>query len=598
MICSAFAFGWTADERCGWSEDGAQELPRPVWKLGLGTRPVRCAAGARHSLFVLANGKIVTCGEAAVSLDEEIAYVAAGDGTSYAVSTRGEAFAWDGQRSVPRSILRGVRRLACGRWHCAAITRAGALVMWGRNREGQLGIGAVSAAVPAPTVVELEPGARTQPTIRDVAAGGLHTVCIAEVRKLSVVEVHAYAWGASGDERLGDADPKKHHTPQLVRSVFNLVKRLGLELAPAPGLGAHAIVACGGAHTLVATKHGQLVAWGSGAYGQLGYGDLWDHEAVLVPFLSSVVSFSAGERHSIAIQGLVDGDDAGHDGAVYTWGFNAFGELGVDDRNVRLKPALVRALKGARATACAAGLRHSLVVVASRCRTFQEDARYQPAFQALADSNGRQYTEIAAKLVAKGCDPTALDRPHDVVPDQPGLADTTLYPKPRVDTEFRYCLDTVPPRDEDGGKGPRRSYEAVAHCSPCRISHVCRACVRHCHASHCVASTFVRWTPNKDRCGCLASGRCRIVWTPVRAAFDRLADDTAGPDDPPDTLDARHLRALLTILHPTGLGDDDVDAAEVALHSATGKVTYARFERWHTPYYETKRLEAEASQPP
>ena len=63
----------------------------------------------------------------------------------------------------------------------------------------------------------------------------------------------------------------------------------------------NSIVACGIAHTLVLTSTGQLLAWGCGKYGQLGYGDLWDREEpVVVPGVYSVLAFATGNRHNIA----------------------------------------------------------------------------------------------------------------------------------------------------------------------------------------------------------------------------------------------------------------------------------------------------------
>ncbi|KAJ8602483.1 hypothetical protein CTAYLR_001214 [Chrysophaeum taylorii] len=659
MRCNALSWGSKADGRCGLAGAEEQLYPRPVWGLAA-TPAVRCAAGARHTLFVLASGRVAACGagpdgelgvpwadglpglrdkaavraararrvrHAPVELEGgvEAAEVFAGDGASYAVSARGELYAWgrgrygalghedDENREVPVLVPLGttkVKRVACGRWHCAALTEAGQLLGWGRNHAGQVGIGKCCDTVRTPTHVELEPGARRQPSPRDIAAGEAHTVAIADARPTKEkTQARAYAWGESADARLGDVDPKRHHTPQVVRSLDRLARRAGFELAAAPPFRANPIVACGRAHTLVLTNAGQLVAWGSGTYGQLGSGDLWDRDdCLLVPDLTSIVSFDAGDRHSIAVQGLADGaavtapkgGPALRDGAVYVWGYNAFGELGLGDKvrrcDVRLQPTLVRALEGARVARCAAGPRHSIVLLSGHARTFAEDERYQPALQALAQPGGyRYYDAISATLVAEDLDPTALERPNDVVPGQPGAVDETHYPKP--DPAPRYCLDTIPPPDKNdrGMLAARRlSYETVAVCFPCGLKRVCRACVRQCHAHHRIEPSFLRWKPRVDRCDCLESGNCRAVWTEARAAFDKLADATNPVPQPVETIDARHFRTLLRTLHPEGLSDEDYDAGEVALHSSSGKITWALFERWHTPYFDDKRKELHA----
>lgn len=660
-VHSAFAWGWTEDGRCGLGEAVATEVkaqafPRPVAGLGISKneRPARCAAGWRHTLFVLASGRVAACGAgpdgelgsglpavpgvadraehraarrrrlrhepSALTLSDEFeaADVAAGDGTSFALSRLGELFAWgrgrygalglddgDACHGSPVAIFEDirVRRVACGRWHCVALAENNQLYAWGRNHAGQLGLGMVSEAARSPAIVELEPGARRQPTARDIGAGEAHTVAIADTPRAKESVVRAYAWGDSGDSRLGDVDPAKHHTPQTVRSLEKILCRLQTTLAPAPARGAPAIVACGKAHTLVLTKFGQLVAWGSGAYGQLGYGDLWDRDdCVLVPNLTSVVAFAAGDRHSLAVSGLSTGSDVGsssRDGAVYAWGFNSYGELGLGHSDVRLQPTLVRALAGGRALACAAGSRHTVVLLSGHAKTFRDDDRYRPALEALALPGGfLNYNEIRADLERRGLDARALDSPGDLVPDQPGLASTTHFPRPLYDPPLRYCLDSVPPpADDDATKLPakRLSYETVYACAPCGLERVCRACVRRCHAHHRVEPSFVRWKPSRDRCDCLDSGRCRIAWSPERDAFDRLSDETNLEPVVVETIDInRHFRRLLDILQPDGtLTEEDYDAGEVALQIAGGTTTWDLFDRWYTPYFAEKAREAQ-----
>eukprot|EP01124_Arcella_intermedia_P021516 TRINITY_DN3014_c3_g1_i1.p1 TRINITY_DN3014_c3_g1~~TRINITY_DN3014_c3_g1_i1.p1 ORF type:complete len:415 (+),score=42.74 TRINITY_DN3014_c3_g1_i1:84-1328(+) len=81
-------------------------------------------------------------------------------------------------------------------------------------------------------------------------------------------------------------------------------------------------VACGEVHSLALLSNGALFAWGNNSEGQLGLGD---HKDRLVPTLISglvrrIVQMDCGGNFSVALT---------MDGMVYSWGYNPFGELGI-----------------------------------------------------------------------------------------------------------------------------------------------------------------------------------------------------------------------------------------------------------------------------
>jgi alpha-tubulin suppressor-like RCC1 family protein len=111
-----------------------------------------------------------------------------------------------------------------------------------------------------------------------------------------------YTWGDAANSRLGGTDLRRHHTPQQVKTLSDALRRLRLTLTPVPSSQTSPVISCGIAHTLVLASSGQLLAWGCGAHGQLGYGDLWDREdPVVVPTVQSIIAFAAGDRHSVAV---------------------------------------------------------------------------------------------------------------------------------------------------------------------------------------------------------------------------------------------------------------------------------------------------------
>ena len=122
-----------------------------------------------------------------------------------------------------------------------------------------------------------------------------------------------------------------------------------------------ASVACGGEHSLATTSGGEVFAWGWGRYGNLGVGPQEDRHVptqVQIPLSTppppfslfraspgqgtralclrtqglKVREMSCGAEHSMALAG---------NGAVYCWGWGAYGNLGDGHREDRCAPVKV-----------------------------------------------------------------------------------------------------------------------------------------------------------------------------------------------------------------------------------------------------------------
>ena len=97
---------------------------------------------------------------------------------------------------------------------------------------------------------------------------------------------------------------------------------------------------------------GTVWSWGWNAMGQLGDGTTADrHAPVQVPDLAGVVAVSAGAYHTLALR---------RDGTVWAWGYNAVGQLGDGTTVDRRRPVRVGNLTGV--VAVAAGGLHSLAL--------------------------------------------------------------------------------------------------------------------------------------------------------------------------------------------------------------------------------------------
>jgi len=111
-------------------------------------------------------------------------------------------------------------------------------------------------------------------------------------------------------------------------------------------------------HSLALTADGAVWSWGGGAFGQLGHGNA-QHQLVpkkVKAFTGQrVVAVSGGGYHSLAL--TADGD-------VWSWGQGSSGKLGHGDHESQLLPKKVGALAGQCIVAVSAGDLHSLAITA------------------------------------------------------------------------------------------------------------------------------------------------------------------------------------------------------------------------------------------
>jgi alpha-tubulin suppressor-like RCC1 family protein len=114
-------------------------------------------------------------------------------------------------------------------------------------------------------------------------------------------------------------------------------------------------VAAGETHGLVLLNTGDVYSWGLNAFGQLGFGDnIARPTPAKVPLSLPAIAIAAGRDFSVAVL---------NDGTVVTWGLNDAGQMADGTLVTRLSPVLVAGLSGI--VSVAAGNGHVLALTAA-----------------------------------------------------------------------------------------------------------------------------------------------------------------------------------------------------------------------------------------
>ncbi|KRT83036.1 Regulator of chromosome condensation repeat containing protein [Oryctes borbonicus] len=208
---------------------------------------------------------------------------------------------------------------------------------WGSTIHGELGLGGIEDEhILAPRNLDWHQAAE----VTQAACGTNHTLLLTKEGKV-------YSCGSNDYGQLGHSQPRKR--PRM--SHFKLLS----------GLDAHTIcyVACGTSHSLALNQWGQVFAWGSDAHGQLGL-QLTTESIQQVPKILKtlaayhVVQIASGENHSIALT---------NNGYLFAWGANNFGQLGIGTTTPREpSPTVISSLQGIPIAFIACGGNHTFAL--------------------------------------------------------------------------------------------------------------------------------------------------------------------------------------------------------------------------------------------
>ncbi|XP_026528408.1 probable E3 ubiquitin-protein ligase HERC3 [Notechis scutatus] len=307
-------------------------IPEPQTTEFVHKRNVKeVACGKNHSVFLLEDGKVYTCGlntkgqlgherqggkpeQINALADQHIVHVACGESHNVALSDQGQLFSWgagsDGQLgltmtedavTIPRLIKKlnqeMILQVSCGNWHCLALAADGQFFAWGQNNYGQLGLGKEFPSQDTPQRVRSLDGV----PLSQVAAGGAHSFALS-------LSGAVFGWGKNTSGQLGLSDEKDRESPCHVK-LLRTQKVV--------------YISCGNDHTAVLTKSGGVFTFGAGSCGQLGHDSLNDEvnpRRVLELMGSEVSQIACGRQHTLAF--------VPSSGMIYAFGCGTKGQLG------------------------------------------------------------------------------------------------------------------------------------------------------------------------------------------------------------------------------------------------------------------------------
>jgi len=180
-----------------------------------------------------------------------------------------------------------IEKIATGMNFCLALSADKKLYSWGKNEYGQLGLGNKTQQykISTPQLVPMH-----NLKVEKIFAGEDHCALIS-------TDNEAFIWGYGLDGRLANKRKTNSNTPIKIE-----LEGKSVEFAK---------ISCGGHHTAMLTKNGDLYICGNGREGQLGNGNSLEsaavarNEPVFVRHFrlsnEKVVDVQCGSSHSIAV---------------------------------------------------------------------------------------------------------------------------------------------------------------------------------------------------------------------------------------------------------------------------------------------------------
>ena len=320
---TVYAWGKNKDGELSVGSNKDSYLPIPVKGIK-GKSLIHVSSGGQHSAAIDSQGHLFICGS----------YLHGKLGIEDLTTVNLPAFTL-----VPSLKDKVVVQVACGDYHTLCLLEDGSVYTWGGTLHKKLGQ-RTGKAMNRPGLVQ----GLSEREVVYVGCGDFHSVALTRDGKV-------YTWGGGGNffnrGQCGHGHVKDILEPSIVPGIAN--KRV-------------VQVSCGGYHTLALTHSNELYAWGSGLYGECGYGEFLNTNSpklVLMPWAKrmaeeqQIKEISAGGHHSIVLT---------EHGLVFSFGFASHGQLGLRNTVNQSEPQLISDMRTKPVKAVAAGWNHTLLL--------------------------------------------------------------------------------------------------------------------------------------------------------------------------------------------------------------------------------------------
>ena len=263
-----------------------------------------------------------------LSKDEFVFRVQAKENSTYALTNKGNLYAWgrnqfgqlgNGSTSnllKPTPVIFNelttnevIIEVQPGEEHAIALTNLGNIFAWGRNDQGQLGDGTTENRK-TPVISILPNNLLSNEIFIQISTGTYHNHALTNLGRV-------FGWGGNSTNEIGDGTG-------INRINFVMIKFNAIQ----PNEKIKHITS-GGYTTFALTDQHRLFAWGWNWYGQLGTGDITNRlvpVVVQIPQLltgESISKISTGYAHTVAIT---------NQGRLFQWGLQQANFLG-DSQN-------------------------------------------------------------------------------------------------------------------------------------------------------------------------------------------------------------------------------------------------------------------------